>query len=555
MSAAHRYHRLSPFVAPVLAGVLAYLFYTGLYCSDDTRYLAGIQKIVAGQLIDLSSNAERRLVFLLPGALSLWVSGGMSIDAAIASYALFYVVMPFLAWAVIRRHGKKRALLAALTVAMCPLLYTNAGALLPDIVSASVVAMQLACLMTWQRAIDSGRQPSAWTGAALGALMVAGAAVKESNVVIAAIPAGLFGFNLVRQQLARTAWRECFLMAAGALAFLATEAIAHKIFADEWHVALLNRAESHNFRHYLDTQGHTPVERFTFLADILDPFSGALFCLALLSFVGLAIATLLRRARIQPMEWIVPALFFVWPLVYFTVGTASFREYVPPVMQSRYYAPVAFPAVVLIFVALGRHKGRWSDRASLMACVAVVMVLSAGVVHQFGNRGVLYYSRAQNAIRLVLADMTAKAPALPIYDMGDVGHVDLKRCRLMLLYEAGYETADATKLDVSRLPTGSFLLFGTDATALWSSGAPLSREVVRRVESGEWRLGFVGYYFADADADDGFWWLPRQRAVLRNFELDEPAYKSLRVPAGYVPWMKREMHAEIFLVSPSGEPR
>lgn len=555
MSAKERYRQLLPFLAPVLAAVLAYLFYTGLYCSDDTRYLAGIQKIVAGQWIDLDSNAERRLVFLLPGALFLWASGGVSIDAAIMSYAFFYVVMPFLSWTLLRRHGQVRALLGSIAVAMSPLLYTNAGALLPDIVSASLVAMQLAGLVAWLRLIGAGRQPPPWMAVLMGALMVAGAAVKESNAVIALIPAGFFGLHLLRQKLSRTAWRECLLMVAGAVGFLAAEAVAHKVFAGQWHVALLNGAEAHNFQNYLDVQGHTPIARFRFLHGILDPWTIALFGIALAVAIALTNASILRRTRIDPIEWVVPALFFIWPLVYFTIGTASFHAYVPPVMQSRYYAPVVFPAVVLIFVALGRREGRRADRVALVASVAMVALLALGVFHQFGTRGISYYARAQSAIRLVVADMTAKAPGLRIYEVGDIGHVDLKRCRLMLLREAGYETADASKLDVAHLPWEPFLLYGTDAKALWTSSAPLSREVVRRVTRGDWRLDFVGYYFADETADDGSWWLPRQRAVVRNFKLDETAYKERRVPAGYIPWMKREMHSEIFLVTPTGEPR
>lgn len=545
-----------PIPGVILALVLGYLFYTGLYCSDDTRYLTGIQKIVGGEWIDLGSNAERRLVFLLPGALFLWASGGMSIDATIVSYALFYVVMPLLAWVLVRRHGESRALLAAVAVAMCPLLYTNAGALLPDIVSASLVAMQLACLMTWQRAIREGAQPRAWLVVALGALMVGGAAIKESNAVIALVPAGVFGLHLLTRKFARVAWRDCLLMVAGALAFLAVEAVVHKIFAGQWHIALLNGAESHNFRNYLDVQGHTPVERFTFLADILDPWTAALFGQALIVALLLTVASLVRRTRVDaPMEWVMPALFFAWPLVYFTVGTASFHEYVPPVMQARYYAPCAFPAVVLIFIALGARAGRLRDRLALAGSIAVVALLAVGVVHQFASRGVLYYSRAQNAIHLVIADIAARAPGLPIYEVGDVGHVDLKRCRLMLLREAGYENADANNVDVAHMPPGPFLLYGTDAKALWVSKAPLSREVVQRVARGEWRLGFVGYYFADVDADDGAWWLPRQRAVVRNFALDPTANKQPRIPTGYIPWMKREMHSEIFLVTPIGEAR
>ncbi|MCC8362599.1 glycosyltransferase family 39 protein [Lysobacter sp. A6] len=541
-----------PFVGPALAVVLAYLFYTGLYCSDDTRYLIGIQKIVGGEWIDLHSNAERRLVFLLPGALFLWASGGTSIDAAIVSYSLFYVALPFLAWAVVRRHGESRALLASIAVALCPLLYVNSGALLPDIFSSCLVAMQLVLLAKWLRANREGRQPRAWIAVALGALMVFGAAVKESNAVIALIPAGFIGIDLLRRKFARTAWRECFLLVAGALAFLAAEAIAHKIFAGQWHVALLNTAESHNFQSYLDAQGHTPVERFTFLYDSLDPWTTTLFGIALAVAIVLTVATLLRRTRIEAMEWIVPALFFVWPLVYFTIGTASFHEYVPPVMQARYYAPCMFPAVVLIFIALGKREG-WRDRVALVAGIAVVAMLAVGVTRQFGERGVAYSSRAQNAIRLVITDMTSKAPGLPIYDVSELGHVDLKRCRLLLLAEAGYRDADASKLDVAHLPPGPFLLYGTDAKTLWTSKAPLNQEVVRRVARGEWRLDFVGYYFADSDADDGTWWLPRQRAIVRKFELDEAAYKEARVPAGYIPWMKREMHSEIFLVTPTGE--
>ncbi|AOH35058.1 hypothetical protein BGP89_00665 [Luteimonas sp. JM171] len=125
-----------------IAVAIAWLYYTGLYCSDDTRYLLGAIRIAVGEDISTASLAERRVALLIPAA--AMYAATRSIDWAIAIYPLFYVGLGIMAYALARLFFPfAGALLAALPALAQLALFLYSGALMPDLGSAFFIALAL----------------------------------------------------------------------------------------------------------------------------------------------------------------------------------------------------------------------------------------------------------------------------------------------------------------------------------------------------------------------------------------------------------------------------
>jgi len=60
-------------------------------------------------------------------------------------------------------------------------------------------------------------------------------------------------------------------------------------------------------------------------------------------------------------------LFFWWPVVYLTVGSTSFTAYLPPSIQSRYYALAIVPGAVMTAAVVGELVRRWREWARVPA--------------------------------------------------------------------------------------------------------------------------------------------------------------------------------------------
>jgi hypothetical protein len=534
-------------IAPLLAITLAYLFYTGLFCSDDTRYLLGIQKITSGEPIDLGSIAERRLIFLLPGALAHWLSGGLN-DAAIAVYSLFYVLIPVFAWLGLRKYGVACATFASVSLALAPLLYARAGALLPDVASALVLTltMTLTMAVTTNGQSISGKR-RAFMVFGMGASAMLGVAIKESNAVVAILPFAVLAVSALSRRELGGGFRDICLASSGVVCFVAAELVLYKLFSGVWHFSLMNKASDHGFLSYTETQGLYPLERFRFLISILDTwtFYTLIFGLAALSIF--IMAGLRRPTRITFREWIVPAVYFVWPLLYFTIGTASFDAYVPPVMQPRYYAPCVVPAIILLSLWIfGRRQHNKGIAYTLAA--AFVAFLLTGVHGSFKERGTQYWARAKDSMNLALIDVAKAGPrALVVAGHGAVNS-EVGRCLRILLDESrgdGWKTMEDQGVEAP------FFVLGTTPERLLGETSPLGTKTQDRISRGEWAIGIVGYYYADDEAAQKTWWLPRQEAVKYEYLLDRSRFHEQMKPSGHIPWMKREMHAELYFVYPT----
>jgi hypothetical protein len=533
-------------IAPLLAIALAYLFYTGLFCSDDTRYLLGIQKMTSGEPIDLGSIAERRLVFLLPGALAHWLSGGLN-DAAIGVYCLFYVLIPFLAWLSLRKYGVVCATFASVSLALAPLLYARAGALLPDVASALVLTLTMTLTMSVVNGQDTSGKRRAFMVSGMGASAMLGVAIKESNAVVAILPFAILALSALSRRDLGGGVRDICLALSGVVCFVAAELVLYKLFSGAWHFSLMNKASDHGFLSYTETQGLYPLERFRFLISILDTWTLYTLISGLVALAVFIVAGLRRANRIKFWEWSVPAVYFVWPLLYFTIGTASFDAYVPPVMQPRYYAPCVVPAIILLSLwILGRRQqGKGIAYASAVAFVAFLLT---GVHGSFKERGTQYWARAKDSINLALIDVAKAGPRTLVVAGNGAVNSEVGRCLRILLDES---RSDRWRTIEDRGAEAPFFVLGTTPERLLGETSPLGAKVQDRISRGEWAIGMVGYYYADEEAGLKTWWLPRQEAIKHEYLRDRSRFHEQVKPAGHIPWMKREMHAELYFVYPT----
>lgn len=136
----------------LLALILDFLFYTGYYASDDIGYLSGA-RAVAGEAVYQPDLGNARLGVTFPSAFVYWISGGSI--AAVAWFHVGYHLGLVIVTYVLGRllHGERAGLIAAALVAINPLVYAYAGAVLPDnACSFWLAGSMIAMVVTQQRA-------------------------------------------------------------------------------------------------------------------------------------------------------------------------------------------------------------------------------------------------------------------------------------------------------------------------------------------------------------------------------------------------------------------
>lgn len=533
-----------PLAILAVAIVLAYIYYTGIYCSDDTRYLSGIQKIAAGLPIDLSSIAERRMFFLLPGALTYWMFG--TIDSAVVTYAGFYVGLVMLAWLMMRRFGRATAAFTALLCALTPILFVYAGTLSPDLMSAFLSALLLYCLAKWQKRRATGKGGLPWLSAAAGMVAMCGVAVKESNAVTASLAFAFFGIVFILDFRTQATRRSVATFLAGVLSFSLVESILYRVFAGEWHSSLQNSAEAHGFAKFLESEGIYPIQRFDFLATVLDWWTLFLFTLALIAIIYFFLLWIWKKEHKNYLSLIIYTAFFAWPLLYFTIGSSSFHHYMPPPMQARYYAPCVLPAAALIAL-MWRSIGGFSKIFAYFLALGIFAFLSFGTYVKYGDRGTSYWSRAKDSYNIAISDAHRIHPTWPILDGGRTVSKGVGRCVGLALGKPAFEVAESSTTGTSVSPP--FFITAFDGDAARDKRTPLETLVSEKVVQGEWHLEFVGYYFAATDSDDFLWWRPRQEAIKIEFANGKLGFKEAIKPTKHMTWLKREMHAELYQVT------
>ena len=556
----------------MLGLVIAWLYYTGLYCSDDTRYLVGAIRIALGEDISTTSLAERRVALLIPAAVMYALT--RSIDLAIGIYALFYVGLGLVAYALARRFFDVRgSVLAALLAAVQPALFFYSGALMPDIASASFLAVALYFLCRWIPAEAKESDGRLGFAAGAGASIAVAFTLKESSAIVVLIPAALVAVGLVRKRVAPSL-SAAAAMLGGFAAVLMFEMLLFRFAAGHWYSSVASLLAPHDFGSYVEIQGRAPLARLKTLRVVLGSHVAILFLLAGVALVQLLWQCLRRKLSYQEAAvWLTIAGFWAWPAFYFTFGTASLTEYAPPVMQQRYYALCIVPAALLVarlIQSLIRVDGRERARLAggLVAGALLLFFLSAPYSER-SQRGMMYGAPAKEAFIFAMRDMQRRFPDVPVVDTDSGWTTDLNRCRALLLSSQG--DSDGRLFEAIRTREdlrGSFGyadLAGLDAPYLIVGHGPLlsvrepkdwARELEQRIESGDLTASKLGLYVGPSYRDlAGRRWMPRELAV-RDFSAKAPSGESLSIATdGDQAYGRdaRDQTVEVYLISEAAD--
>ncbi|TYT23534.1 hypothetical protein FZO89_14855 [Luteimonas viscosa] len=528
-------HRMDAFglgVALFAPLLLAYLYYTGLYCSDDTRYLIGAIRIASGEEISTTSVAERRVVLLLPAAAMYALSA--SVELSVAIYGLFFLMLGGTGFLLARQFfGPLGAAAAAVLAVSQPVVFLYAGAMAPDIASSVFLVAGLYCLCRWiggDHASRNARRRARAYAFGAGASLAVGFVVKESGAVVLVIPAALLLWKAWRDRVS-IAVLDGMAMATGFAVVLLIEMLVFRVTSGDWYSSVGSLLSPHDFTGYADAQGRTVRARLDSLRYLLGDHSWALFLFAGVATAHLLWDTFRRRLRgpAATMWWTIAA-FWVWPLLYFTYGSGSLSEYVFPVMQQRYYAPCIVPAALLVMrllTSLAGCAGRSWIRIPVLAALCLVwLALSSGPNREWNQRGLIYSAAAKEAFELALMDAQRRYPGVSVVDTPSGWTTDLARCRALLTLDTDQERerfADMLRRETDRkgrfdYPAldqvdGPLLLVG-HGDYLGSSKPPRwVKPLQRNVRDGRLRILRVGRFTALPTLAPDTWWLPRQLAA------------------------------------------
>lgn len=513
------------------SGILAHYFYVGIFCSDDSRYIVGMAKILGGEPILVHSPAERRLFFLLPGALFMWLGG--DVDWAVLSYLSFYLLLPQVSWLLAERFVDwRRAAWAGFITAFIPLAYTNAGTILPDIMSGVFLGLSLLNLVAWHQTQENGLGCNRASARLLmsGAFLALAVLVKESSLVMLPIPAFYFLAIALRERLRISALVRPLPFLLGLTIVFVIDAVAFRVFADTWHSSLLNASSPHDFREFIAEQGIHPFERFAYLMGLLSGEAWFFVSAAVASILVSMSAYRFTSGLRDSTGALLVVAYFILPLLYFTVGTSSLSEYIPPVMQARYYLPLIVPGSVLMVLgyswvarALDRHAWRPLNlRKGLVLASGAFVVINAGLGMKLvlPERGVAYAAQAKETYLIAMSDLEARFPQLPIVDTSTGWTTDLPLCRAILKLSADAEHAAELRAAEVHEPlledlSPPFLLVGVGDYLEESGQSVLVDSIRNGLAAGQLHQVPVGDYFSDSADDAGPWLFSRQTTVQR----------------------------------------
>ncbi|SKA24048.1 glycosyltransferase family 39 protein [Novilysobacter spongiicola] len=412
-------------------------YFTGLYCSDDTRYMLGAIRLAVGEPISTASLAERRVMFLLPAA--LFHAFGWKADLLAAPYLLFFVGTGCSGYLLARRLlPRAGAALAMLLAAAQPVLFLYAGAMLPDIAGTFFIVLALLLLVLWLEAVEvgAGWRRELLLAAGVGGAMATSLTIKESGLVLLVVPVVVIALASWRRGASRILPVITALL-LGFAAVLVVEAAVFRLTAGHWYSSLLSLSTPHDMQAYTQAQGLDPIARLGTLRAILSPVTKGLFLLAGLSSLHLARAWHSGRLpHTGALGWLVVVFGWSWPLLAFTLGSVSLTEYRPAVMQERYYAPAIIPAAILAadlvrhIAFAGAARFRWVG--PIAAAVLSVWLLSAPY-SMWADRGLIYAAGAKEAFLLARRDAARRFPGVPLYDVASGWNADLGRCRALLV--------------------------------------------------------------------------------------------------------------------------
>ncbi len=399
----------------MLALALDYLFFTGFYSSDDVDYIVGSRSIASDGLLSPSFGATR-IGVVLPGALVSWITSG-SLDALVWFHVAYHLALVPIAYVLARLLLDERAgLIAAALVAINPLLYGYAGAVLPDNSSACWCGLAMICLVATRRYADPGVRWSSWSGRRFVGYLLAGAMVgvcywcKETGIILT-VPAAIFIITAGPNVRSLVWIQNGAIFTLGLVAVFAIELVVLRTLTGEWINRLTYVGDAaDDLRAYMQEEGTTPFARLGYASAQLTRWMPLSMWLLLIG----AVAYSFSRARNVGIM-----MFFWFPALYLTIGSTSFSEYLPPPIQARYYAIVILPAAVMTAVAASTLIARWQTRSPgawtrLAVVSALVLVGGFECRAAVPKSGTIYRARDVRAFTAALDRADELYPGTPV---------------------------------------------------------------------------------------------------------------------------------------------
>jgi len=368
----------------LVAAFLDFLFFTGFYGSDDLAYIEGSRTIASDGSLSPEFGATR-LGVVLPGALVWWITGG-SLTALLWSQIGYHLALVPIAYVLARLLLDERAgLVAAALVALNPLFYGYAGAVLPDNSATCCVGLSMIALVATRRYADPGVRLTSWSKGRFLGYLLAGAMVgfcywcKETAVILP-IPAAIF-IMTAGPSLRSFVWiQNGAIYTLGIVLVIALELVVLRVLTGEWINRMTYLSEvAEDLREHMAGEGTTPFARLRYASTQLRNWMPVSMWLLLAGTAGYGL-TRVRNVGIM--------MFFWFPALYMTIGTTTLSEYLPPPIQSRYYAIVVLPAAVMTAVAVSHLVARWQHRRP-RARTRLVLVSALALLGVFECRAAL----------------------------------------------------------------------------------------------------------------------------------------------------------------------
>lgn len=395
----------------LIALLLDYVFYTGFYGSDDISYIDTARSIADTGFLP-PGFGNTRIGIVLPDALVCLVFGS-SIASIAWSHVVYHLALIPIAYVLARLLLDNRAgLIAAGLAATSPLFYVFAGAVLPDNSATCCLGLAMIALVATRRFADPGTRMLEWNRRRFLGYFAAGAMIGftywcKETAVIYTVPAAVL---IVRAgpSLRSGVWiQNGATFTLGLICVVALELLVLRALTGEWINRLDYMTETEDpVRLQPDHEGITPFARFGFLARelvALMPLTTGLL------LVGAFAYSAMRKRDLGVM------MFFWFPLIFMTIGTTSFSDYKPPPIQNRYFATVAFVAIVMSAVAASVPLARVRDRLRplvLGGLLAVVTIYEARAVLPVA--GTMYRALDAQAFATAIEQATQLYPGYPI---------------------------------------------------------------------------------------------------------------------------------------------
>jgi len=392
---------------PILAAVagaalvLDFVFFTGLFASDDANYLVLARDVLVGS--DSGGHLlPSRLGVVLPAAAALWLARGEAQTAALL-FVGFHLGLLLVVYELgTRLHGYAAGLTAAALTAFCPLLILYSGCVLPDIPAALFLVASFTVVLPRAQAMQSAPPSARWWFAA-GILAGAAYMVKEASMVfvpaLAVMALWPAGGDTARQRPAR---------AGAVLAGFATVLLVHLVLVTVLYGSPGVLVKSLDFdparlQDQLARDGTYPWDRWMTAVARLK-YQLGVFATALL--VGLAGYPFVRRR-----SWALWGT-SVWLMTYNIWGSISPSMYLPPPLQARYFiGALAFAIVCLAAVLTSvvsrilRSTARWAPAnyvAKAAWGLAGLAFLATSVTQVNNLAGRIYYAPEVNGLSQAL---------------------------------------------------------------------------------------------------------------------------------------------------------